>query len=244
MKKLFTFGVIAALFPSIASAVLVDPATVPIAGVSVSGEVQTIAAPADASMGVFESNTTTFLWAEGTTTIANPQFVTIIPFKNISPEVAGSTNGQGEGSAFYDSGVASVEGMWGGDLAAGTYNSYFFHTDKDVQNQLFTGSMTFAQEIVGIIYKQTELGLTDPIFGAPGTTYGAGGSGRIFELDGPDNWLSLSADRKTLEFKTVVQHNMDDMRILTAAVPVPAAVWLFGSGLLGLVGIARRRKTA
>ncbi len=27
------------------------------------------------------------------------------------------------------------------------------------------------------------------------------------------------------------------------AVPVPAAVWLFGSGLLGLVGIARRKKT-
>lgn len=28
----------------------------------------------------------------------------------------------------------------------------------------------------------------------------------------------------------------------TAAIPVPAAVWLFGSGLLGLVGVARRRK--
>jgi len=26
------------------------------------------------------------------------------------------------------------------------------------------------------------------------------------------------------------------------AVPVPAAVWLFGSGFLGLVGVARRKK--
>jgi len=30
--------------------------------------------------------------------------------------------------------------------------------------------------------------------------------------------------------------------IPVAAVPVPAAVWLFGSGLLGLVGVARRKK--
>jgi hypothetical protein len=30
----------------------------------------------------------------------------------------------------------------------------------------------------------------------------------------------------------------------TSAVPVPAAVWLFGSGLLGLVGMARRKKAA
>jgi len=29
-----------------------------------------------------------------------------------------------------------------------------------------------------------------------------------------------------------------------SAIPVPAAVWLFGSGLIGLAGIARRRKAA
>ncbi|HAJ92353.1 MAG TPA: hypothetical protein DCO71_07055 [Gammaproteobacteria bacterium] len=29
-----------------------------------------------------------------------------------------------------------------------------------------------------------------------------------------------------------------------AVVPVPAAIWLFGSGLLGLLGISRRKKTA
>ena len=31
---------------------------------------------------------------------------------------------------------------------------------------------------------------------------------------------------------------------VVSAVPVPAAVWLFGSGLLGLLGVARRRKAA
>ena len=38
----------------------------------------------------------------------------------------------------------------------------------------------------------------------------------------------------------------DYIRVLTnfspSAVPVPAAVWLFGSGLLGLIGVARRNK--
>ncbi len=27
-----------------------------------------------------------------------------------------------------------------------------------------------------------------------------------------------------------------------STVPVPAAVWLFGSGLLGLIGVARRKR--
>ena len=42
------------------------------------------------------------------------------------------------------------------------------------------------------------------------------------------------------------QFQVDFLRldITTAAVPVPAAVWLFGSGLLGLVGLARRKYTA
>ncbi len=31
---------------------------------------------------------------------------------------------------------------------------------------------------------------------------------------------------------------------VVSSVPVPAAVWLFGSGLLGLAGVARRRKAA
>jgi hypothetical protein len=35
-----------------------------------------------------------------------------------------------------------------------------------------------------------------------------------------------------------------DIGVRISAVPVPAAAWLFGSGLLGLVGIARKKKAA
>jgi len=36
----------------------------------------------------------------------------------------------------------------------------------------------------------------------------------------------------------------DDVSITVQAIPIPAAIWLFGSGLLGLVGIARRKTAA
>jgi hypothetical protein len=39
-----------------------------------------------------------------------------------------------------------------------------------------------------------------------------------------------------------ISFSIDTLEI--RAVPVPAAVWLFGSGLLGLVGVARRKKSA
>jgi len=37
-------------------------------------------------------------------------------------------------------------------------------------------------------------------------------------------------------------YTVDTLQINVSAVPVPAAVWLFGSGIIGLLGIARRRR--
>ena len=39
----------------------------------------------------------------------------------------------------------------------------------------------------------------------------------------------------------VVGYGIDDLVFDTSPVPAPAAVWLFGSGLLGLIGLARRK---
>ena len=77
------------------------------------------------------------------------------------------------------------------------------------------------------------------------------GSTQFFQGSGPDTkdrelLVELGVDPTTpFDFAgfsiesingTVISTN-----IVNTAVPVPAAVWLFGSGLLGLVGIARRR---
>jgi len=35
-----------------------------------------------------------------------------------------------------------------------------------------------------------------------------------------------------------------DLTLTPTAVPIPPALWLFGSGLLGLIGMARRKKAA
>ena len=52
------------------------------------------------------------------------------------------------------------------------------------------------------------------------------------------NWGNTSTDDKALNRLAWAVHDGD----VAAVVPVPAAVWLFGSGLLGLIGVARRKK--
>jgi len=44
-------------------------------------------------------------------------------------------------------------------------------------------------------------------------------------------------------FYTQSQDGVTFSNLMITAVPIPPAIWLFGSGLIGLIGIAKRRKS-
>jgi hypothetical protein len=59
-------------------------------------------------------------------------------------------------------------------------------------------------------------------------------------------FTDIGASISSITYNTVSGNDpvgIDDMRFGTV-VPIPAAVWLFASGLLGMIGIARRKKAA
>ncbi len=60
---------------------------------------------------------------------------------------------------------------------------------------------------------------------------------------GSTNLLSVTAydgNPFALDFNNIT--NLNGFSIEVSAIPVPAAIWLFGSGLIGLIGIARSKK--
>ena len=58
--------------------------------------------------------------------------------------------------------------------------------------------------------------------------------------DGAINGLTINGDTMTFSESGFDVETLT--RVGVSSVPVPSAVWLFGSGLLGLVGGARRKK--
>ncbi len=67
--------------------------------------------------------------------------------------------------------------------------------------------------------------------GADGDPY-SGGAYYAAYIGDPGTLLANGTEGYDLNFRTYVD---------TSVVPIPAAAWLFGSGLLGLVGVARRK---
>lgn len=78
-----------------------------------------------------------------------------------------------------------------------------------------------------------DFSLYDDYCGIPGAICDGNGNFIGADANAPGSAFNANGELINLE-GTVIQD--------LSAVPVPAAVWLFGSGLLGLIGVARRKK--
>ncbi len=128
-----------------------------------------------------------------------------------------------------------------GILASGsTVASHYIFFDPNA-NTTQTGTVTFDSQIFGIITSTGNLLASDFLINT-GVTY-LNPSARGLETGDIVSITGLN----TIEVDWFASTPGDYVRVLTdfspgAVIPVPAAVWLFGSGLVGLLGIARRKK--
>ena len=117
---------------------------------------------------------------------------------------------------------------------------------------IFDGSQTLTADLIwidiaslnvaGVLNTLGSANLTNVVYaGVNGdllalSNAGAGTNTATFQFTSPTSLTNL--------FTTATATTSTSFSGSITPVPVPAAVWLFGSGLLGLVGIARRKKTA
>jgi hypothetical protein len=165
-------------------------------------------------------------------------------------------------SATYTSTITSVDGFGNGifSVGPGSVDLYFDTVpDYDFVNDFgFTNGASIISATIsggsGAYLPTGQSGFSDVTlsigaFGYDQNVYDPdtinGGSG-IFTLK-----LNNSGTGPTAGVTAVLGQAVGSDLLLEAdgnlnltAVPIPAAVWLFGSGLLGLVGIAKRKKSA
>ena len=122
-----------------------------------------------------------------------------------------------------------------------TYNEGDFENGSGVFSELFIpghGSDIDALTINFDIKKSIEFSLTANI-------HGGGVNVSLFLVTAltPTQSAFIDLGRSTYEIESGGQSGgFVSGSISPAVVPIPAAAWLFGSGLLGLIGMARRKK--
>ncbi|HTQ57650.1 MAG TPA: hypothetical protein VMI94_24445 [Bryobacteraceae bacterium] len=196
----------------------------------VSGEVTEIPAPASIQPGQLLSDSAIYLFNEQVD-LTLPSSVTVGISQPGSYTVGGSTP------------------LTPGTLAAGvTVNSYLLRAapesnPADANNRQFEGEITFGdgEKIIGIMLGADNIGATDIIFGAPGTSYPPGSLANGGLEPGDFIWVSGNDETVYVSFHVDADTSgMDMIRILTSTVPEPADFLLMGSGL-AVLGLLKRQ---
>ncbi len=141
------------------------------------------------------------------------------------------------------------------DIGAGTVvNSHMILLNRadnsgGSANELFADNeWTFDGAILGVMSNQsgTIEGASSGFLGAAGTSYpGAGGfSARGLENNDAANDFYTLIGPNTLRVAMHVTQPGDWIRVVTAPVPVPSAMLLFGTGLVGLIAFRGMKKNS
>ncbi len=199
--------------------------------VSTSGTITQITTPSGTlAGGTLESDATAYFWFENTVTGAQSV----------------SVNHRGSGTV-NSAGTANP-----GTLNATFVRSYMTHFDKvgstaGVFVTLSNMSITFDEEIIGIIFNTTTLGNTDGTYGPSGLTYSyVAANSRGYELGtgATGDRFSISADRHTITILNIgtAAAGIDELRILLNPEPGTFALSGLGVALLGGLVVRRRRR--
>jgi hypothetical protein len=165
------------------------------------------------------------------------------------PVYIGSAGFAGEiygGSAATNAGAVSVTGLnWKAGPAQGQeYTALWDFTTNVGTNQTITKTVNDCTAVSGAFCGTTKSGYGGLVLasGNPDTTSRV----TVTELEGI---LTIEVRRGLLDtpaggFGSTYFQSYTFTFTEVSEVPVPAAAWLMGSGLVGLVGVARRRKQA
>jgi len=159
---------------------------------------------------------------------------------------AGSTaSGVANGFGFDSAGLDSLNG-----LIIGTAQPVFPGIDQTWTSAFFGVDGNHSTSSAVTVIDGTTLDFSGWIMTLDGTenhAFGATQNLATYNFDGTNFTLDYHWDAATNNGGTPLGSAMVteyDLHLAgtVSSVPVPAAVWLFGSGLLGLVGMARRKK--
>lgn len=133
------------------------------------------------------------------------------------------TDGCGGGSSQYES-IAPASDSWfdfnGITIGAGESREFNLFQWKPTDGSAESGT-----------YRLFTAGLGFTVYG-----WGDGG------IDEDSNPIQIPIDAEIYNFNTNCIHDSCAFTRTVSAVPLPAAAWLFGSALLGLIGVAKRKK--
>lgn len=174
-------------------------------------------------------------------TLAQAQTVAIDPV-NVAGPIGGTVSISITGTDF-----AMVDGAFdlGWDSAVLSYNGDFAFDPGLTERDAFFDTIDFVTPGLLSVYWTTGFGPA-MVFGSTPRTIGSL-SFTLIAAPGSTSPLTLS-DNLFLSFLdgtlTPMAMNYVDGLVTVNPVPVPAAVWLFASGMLGLAGVARRQRMA